>query len=97
MKNTDFSFDHNKGVGMPGNYPIYNTFSFDLANFKGVTTADYYLTLPLAMARLGGFIFGWVFLTYVVLYGWNYFNANMVMIKAMYTFTKNNGEGNDPR
>jgi len=58
-----------------------------MSNFKGVTTVDLYLTVPVAMARIGGFILGWVVVTYLVLFGWNYFNANHAVITTLYTFS----------
>lgn len=97
-KNTDFSFDHNKGVGAPGNNPVYNTYGFTLGNYKGRTVVDLYLTLPLAMARIGGFIFGLLVIAWLFLWGWNYFNTNSELIQMLYHFTPSSqARGADPK
>jgi hypothetical protein len=83
---TDFSFDHISGIGTSGSLPIYNTYNFAMNNWKGITVIDMDLTLPLAMSRLGGFTFGLFILAWILMYFWNYFNSNSMLIHTMIHF-----------
>jgi len=45
------------------------------------------MTLPIALFRLGGFVFTLYLFAYMLLYVWNHFNLNSELVEHMYSFT----------
>jgi len=96
-KDTTYNFDYNRGAQALGNKIVYSTYNFQLANYKGITIVDLYLTLPMAMARLGGFIFFWYIICWLLLALWMQFNADNESILFLSTFSQPVIEGLDEK
>lgn len=87
LANSNFSFTMNRAAGSLGNSPVYNQFNMDLSSYKLRTIIDTKMPLPVAIFRFGGFTLTWYVLTFIFVYAWNYFNSEIEVINALYTFT----------
>lgn len=65
---------------------VYLTWTPQLSMYKGVTQADLYLTMPVAMARLGGFIIIWWVGSAILISFFHFFNSLDDTTDALVTY-----------